>query len=155
MFILNLTNDELVFRAHGETLVLVPGSNLVQGTLFSAEELERHFGDYVKVINGEVAESKEEPETNDVDVPEECKGCYADGKTPSEEDCEKCKAEKEAEALAKAEAEKKAQEEAEAKAKAEAEALAKAEAEKKAQEEAEAKAKKEAKKQGTKKSNKK
>lgn len=76
-----------------------------------------------RYIQAMSTDSKEE----NTNVEEKCKPCYADGKTPNEEDCAACKAKEE---QAKVDAEQKAKEELEAK----------ADAEQKAKEELEAKA---------------
>lgn len=146
MFVKNLTNTTLKLNKHSRTLVLKPGVNLIDESKWNVADLKRMYGPTILAFITEEPKAEETtPAENDapvVDIPEACQPCYADGKTPAQEDCDKCKAE--AEAKAQAEAEAKAQAEAEEQARLEAEAQAKAEAEAKALEEA--KAKKEAEK---------
>lgn len=49
MFIENLTNEVLTYRAHGNVLKLKPGINTVEDALIKVDEITRHFGAFINV----------------------------------------------------------------------------------------------------------
>ena len=72
MFILNLTKDELVYRAHGEVIKLKKGLNLINNCITSAKELKNHFGEFIKFVGDEIIEPiKEKKAEPKVEVKEE------------------------------------------------------------------------------------
>lgn len=101
MFILNFTKENLVYRAHGEVLEIKPGVNVIKECLSTKEEIKACFGNFIRFIEDEVQEPKNNKEPIEVDkdedinnltdIDEKCLPCYTDGKTPSVEDCEACK----------------------------------------------------------------
>ena len=71
------------------------------GGLVYPNEIIKNYKDetipsWATLANGNCASVKKD-ETPEANVPEKCKPCYADGKTPSDADCAECKA-KEADA---------------------------------------------------------
>lgn len=71
------------------------------GGLVYPNEIIKNYKDetipsWATLANGNCAPVKKD-ETPEANVPEKCKPCYADGKTPSDADCAECKA-KEADA---------------------------------------------------------
>ena len=49
MFIENLTNEVLTYRAHGRVLKLKSGLNTVEDALINVEEIQRHFGAFINI----------------------------------------------------------------------------------------------------------
>ena len=49
MFIENLTNEILTYRAHGNVIKLKPGLNTVEDALVSIHEIARHFGQFINI----------------------------------------------------------------------------------------------------------
>ena len=49
MFIENLTNEVLTYRAHGNVVKLKPGINTVADTLVNIQEITRHFGTFINI----------------------------------------------------------------------------------------------------------
>ena len=60
MFILNLTKEDLIYRAHGETITLKQGVNILKDCLTTEKELKDHFGDLITVIDDKVDKKKVE-----------------------------------------------------------------------------------------------
>ena len=51
MFIENLCNEELVFRAHGAVIRLEHGMNTIDNADLTPDEIKRHFGSFVNVYD--------------------------------------------------------------------------------------------------------
>lgn len=83
MFIINLTKEELVYRAHGEVIKLKKGLNLLNNCITSAKELKDHFGNFVKFVNDEVIELIKEKKAKTEDKAEEVQVIIED-ETPAE-----------------------------------------------------------------------
>ena len=49
MFIENLTNEVLTYRAHGNVIELKPGLNTVEDALVNIHEIARHFGQFINI----------------------------------------------------------------------------------------------------------
>ena len=49
MFIENLTNEVLTYRAHGNIIKLKPGLNTVEDALVNIHEIARHFGQFINI----------------------------------------------------------------------------------------------------------
>lgn len=49
MFIENLTQETLTFRAHGQVIVLKPGINTVEDATVKINEIAQHFGNYINI----------------------------------------------------------------------------------------------------------
>ena len=49
MFIENLTNEVLTYRAHGNVIKLKPGLNTVEDALVNTHEIARHFGQFINI----------------------------------------------------------------------------------------------------------
>ena len=49
MFIENLTNEVLTYRAHGNVIKLKPGLNTVEDALVNIHEIARHFGQFINI----------------------------------------------------------------------------------------------------------
>ena len=91
MIIVNETKEELVFRAHGEVIVLKPGVNTFQTLgLVTPEEIKRHFGHLINIFSKEailVTEKKQDEEDVSKDDTEDTAGDNSeDGKLPDEQE---------------------------------------------------------------------
>ena len=49
MFIENLTNEVLTYRAHGKVIKLKPGLNTVEDALVNIHEITSHFGTFINI----------------------------------------------------------------------------------------------------------
>ena len=49
MFIENLTQETLTFRAHGQAIVLKPGINTIEDATVKINEIIQHFGTYINI----------------------------------------------------------------------------------------------------------
>lgn len=49
MFIENLTQETLTFRAHGQAIVLKPGINTIEDATVKVNEIIQHFGTYINI----------------------------------------------------------------------------------------------------------
>ncbi len=54
MFIENLTNEVLTYRAHGNVIKLKPGLNTVEDALVNIHEIARHFGQFINIYTTNV-----------------------------------------------------------------------------------------------------
>ena len=95
MFIINLTKEELVYRAHGEVIKLKKGLNLLNNCITSAKELKDHFGNFVKFVNDEVIEPTKEKKAKIEDKAEEVQVVIED-ENPAELETEEDESEKKA-----------------------------------------------------------